>query len=97
MKVNDKNEKGEKDNMKWEYDKKVDTLIERIKWADAILVGAAAGMSASCWGNSIRNIGILALSTVSITGIRLLRHVGPFLPGCATWSMSVKQVDPILT
>jgi NAD-dependent SIR2 family protein deacetylase len=51
MKVNDKNEKGEKDNMKWEYDKKVDTLIERIKWADAILVGAAAGMSASCGFN----------------------------------------------
>ena len=39
MKVNYKKRKGEKDNMKWEYDKKVDTLIERIKWADAILVG----------------------------------------------------------
>ena len=30
------------------HQENVDELLERIKWADAILVGAAAGMSASC-------------------------------------------------
>ena len=45
MKVNKKSWKEKKANMNWEYDKKAEILLEQMEWAEAVCVGAAAGMS----------------------------------------------------
>ena len=83
-------------------------LLEKIETADAILVGAAAGMSSissttttvifrNTWVSFIKNMGIPALSTVSIIGIHLLRPAGHFWPGCVIWNTNLRRENRTMT
>lgn len=90
----------------------VQVLLGKIAEADAILVGAAAGMSASCGfnffyqndaifeqylGNFHRKYGLLGHSMAFTTVIPPRRPTGPSWPGWVTWSMNVPQASPIMT
>lgn len=78
-----------------QHQKNVEILLEKIEESNAILVGAAAGMSASCGFNffipmmsilkSILEIFIVGMdmkvhSMVIIIGIHQRRHAGRLLP-----------------
>ena len=81
--------------MEQSYKNEISILLSKIQEADAILVGAAAGMSIACGynffmrmtvifksilKNFIGNTDILVLLTGFIINILLQRHVGHFLP-----------------
>lgn len=74
-----------------DHEKNVRVLLEKIEETDAVLVGAAAGMSAACgynffirmtaifrsiWESSMKSTDILELSMDFITDIRPERHIG---------------------
>ena len=86
----------------------VQVLVDKISGADAILVGAAAGMSATSsiktmrylsntWETSTENMDLPVPSMDFTTVIRPRRPTGPSLPEWVTWSMNVPQVSPIMT
>ena len=91
----------------------VQVLLEKIAEADAILVGAAAGMSASCGFNFFYQNDAIFGAILGRFSPKIWIYwriqwlllplslpgglTGPSLPEWVTWSMSVPQVSPIMT
>ena len=90
----------------------VQVLLGKIAEADAILVGAAAGMSASCGfnffyqndaifeqylGDFHRKYGFIGAFNGFYYRYPSRRPTGPSWPGWVTWSMNVPQASPIMT
>lgn len=88
------------------YQKNARTLLDKLNSAEAILVGAAAGMSASCgynfsirmmryfrniWGISIKNMDLPEPLTDFTIIILPRKLTGHFLYVWAIWNMSVLQ------